>query len=64
LSGKQWESPGVFCQGSNGSGELGNNTTTDSNVPVQVSGLAGGVTAISTGVSHACVALADTSVLC
>jgi len=38
----------VWAWGSNGQGELGNNSTVDSEVPVQVSGLTG-ITAISSG---------------
>jgi alpha-tubulin suppressor-like RCC1 family protein len=35
-------------------GELGNNSTTNSSVPVQVQGLTSGVKAIAVGSSHAC----------
>ena len=57
----------AYCWGANGSGQLGNNSTTASNVPVAVStaGVLSGrtVTAISVGDTHAC-AVADSLVFC
>ena len=44
----------VLCWGYNGRGELGDGTTTDSSVPVHVSGLASGTSAISVGDGSAC----------
>jgi alpha-tubulin suppressor-like RCC1 family protein len=47
-------SGGVKCWGANGSGQLGDASTTPSQIPVSVSGLTSGVTAISVGDTHAC----------
>jgi alpha-tubulin suppressor-like RCC1 family protein len=54
---------GVQCWGWNNFGQLGNNSSTDSLVPVAVSGLTSGVQAIAAGIFHGC-ALADGGVQC
>ncbi len=45
---------GVKCWGANGSGQLGDGTTTVSRIPLDVTGLGIGVTAVTTGVYHSC----------
>src|SRR5258706_253183 len=44
----------VECWGLNDTGQLGNNTTTDSTLPVQVTTLDSGVTSVAVGQAHTC----------
>ncbi len=57
-------SGGVKCWGAGGSGQLGNNDTKGSNVPVDVSGLSTGVSAIAVGDIHVCALTTAGSVKC
>ncbi len=54
----------VKCWGRNESGQLGNNSTTNSLVPVTVVGLEQGVVAIAARGSHSCAVLGNGSVQC
>jgi alpha-tubulin suppressor-like RCC1 family protein len=54
----------LFCWGNNGVGQLGNNSTTDSHVPVQESTGATDWARVSAGWSHTCAIKTDRKLFC
>jgi len=54
----------VLCWGNNADGQLGDGTQTTRSTPAPVTGLAGGVVAITAGQHHTCALTASGAVLC
>ena len=57
-------SGGVKCWGRNNNGQLGDGSITDRHTPVDVSGLASGVSAIATGDAHTCARTTEGGAKC
>lgn len=55
---------GVQCSGLNNRGQLGNNSTSNRDVPVAVTGLSGAVVALAAGTYHTCSLNTDGGVMC
>jgi len=55
---------GVKCWGENGSGQLGNDATDDSKVPVDVVGLSSGVASVAVGLNMSCAVTTAGAVKC
>jgi alpha-tubulin suppressor-like RCC1 family protein len=55
---------GVMCWGLNSHGQLGNNSTANSSVPVPVSGISSGATAVAVGQWHSCALMSGGHVMC
>ena len=55
---------GVKCWGANDAGQLGNATTTSSRAPIDVAGLASGVSAVAAGAGHTCALIRSGGVKC
>lgn len=53
-----------FCWGENGSGELGNNSTVDSRVPVAYNTIGKNITSITAGTSRSCLVATDQTTYC
>jgi alpha-tubulin suppressor-like RCC1 family protein len=54
----------VYCWGLNSEGQLGNGTTTSSDVPVAVTGLPTAAVQVAAGALHACAVLTNGKVFC
>ena len=55
---------GAKCWGSNGNGQVGDNTYIDRSVAVDVLGLTSGVASVGTGYNHSCAVKTDSTLTC
>lgn len=55
---------GLKCWGFNGSGRLGDGSTLDSGIPLDVSGLASGVSLVDAGINHTCAVISSATLKC
>ncbi len=55
---------GIKCWGQNWNGEVGDNTRTARNVPVDVTGISSGATVVTAGSYHTCAAMAAGAIKC
>jgi alpha-tubulin suppressor-like RCC1 family protein len=58
------QSGAVYCWGQNRSGQLGNQSTSDSTRAVKVNGLSGSARSVAAGDDHSCALMSDSSIWC
>ncbi|HEY1692727.1 MAG TPA: hypothetical protein VGG39_11230 [Polyangiaceae bacterium] len=63
-AGTEYANPGIWCWGKGGSGQLGNEDTSNAYTPVQVSGISAYPESLAAGGFHTCAILSSPNVLC